>query len=742
MLKRMIMPGALALMALCAQADDEVYVQTVKVPAGSSAEDIVKLSTQVVPHPRQMTWHKDEFIAFIHFGPNSFSGREWGSGNEDPKMFKPVGMDTDQWCDVMKKAGMTRVILTVKHHEGFCLWPTRYTAHSVASSTEWRGGKGDVLRDLSKSCDRYGLKLGVYLSPADLYMNGPGELYGNDSKPTKRTIPRPVDGRPFNDKQTFSYDLDDYNEYFMNQLFELLTEYGKIHELWFDGAKPKSKAQSYNYTAWFEMIRTLAPDAMIFGKGPDTRWCGNEGGNTRSSEFNVIPLPVDKFEDEQWNDRRSSDLGGRKRLSKAKWLHYYPAETNTSIRHGWFYRDDEHQSVRTADDTFDIYERAVGGNSVFLLNIPPNREGKFSKRDVDCLIEVGKRIRTVYHENLNAGASGPSEVLDGDENTFWQPEGLTGEFEIKLPKPITTNRVALREALETKGQRVENHALDVWVNGAWQEVVTAGAVGYQRILRFPVVESDRFKVRITGSRATPTVSKISFHFYNEPPHAVHVNASNSNSVSLACAVAPFSAWHASVNDTKSQKIYYTLDGSDPTAQSKLFNGDFEMPKGGIVKARTIIGDRMGPVSTKKLGCPTDKWKLVEVDSNQELKQSGPAKAFDGGGRYWLSQPADGEHFITIDTGSEIGVAGFTYQPPGDKGKRGFVERYRFEGSLDGKKWFAVKEGEIGNIVNDPSKRSIYFDRKVKIRYFKFVGVKSAVDNTMGIGEIGLLSERL
>ena len=326
------------MLALCCSAGADRYdVQTVKIPDGYDHAQKIELSGSVLPHPRQMKWFEDEFFGFIHFGPNTFTGREWGTGAESADLFHPGHLDTDQWCELMKAAGMRRVVMVVKHHEGYCLWQTRYTDHSVASSP-WRNGQGDVLRDLVASCEKYGLRLGVYLSPADLYqIESPDGYYGNGSAFTERVIPRQVEGRPFKDTRTFTYTLDDYNEYFMNQLFELLTEYGPIYEVWFDGANPKpGTGQRYTYGAWYELIRELAPDAAIFGKGPDARWCGNEGGQTRSDEYNVIPLDVSP-ETFDWPDMTAPNIAGRDRITdQTAYFHYYPAETNTSIRHGWF----------------------------------------------------------------------------------------------------------------------------------------------------------------------------------------------------------------------------------------------------------------------------------------------------------------------------------------------------------------------------------------------------------------------
>ncbi len=710
----------------------ETYVQTVKVPDGATLEEIVELSTKVVPHPRQMDWHKDEFIAFIHWGPNAWNRREWGSGNESPDIFNPTNFDSDQWCEAMKAAGIKRVILTVKHHEGFCLWPSRYTDHSVASSN-WMDGKGDVLGSLSKSCEKYGLKLGVYLSPADLYEIKDGNRYGNQSKYRKETIPTPVKGRPFKDKHTFEFEVDDYNLYFMNQLFELLTEYGPIHEVWFDGAHPKRKGgQTYVRPQWTELIHTLAPNAMIAVKGADTRWCGNEAGHTRISEFNVLPLGVEKYEDEQWNDRCAADLASRGRLKGSKWLHYYPAEINTSIRHGWFYRDDEHQKVRTADDVFDIYERAVGGNATFLLNIPPNREGTFSPRDVAALEETGRRIAAVYGTSLNEGASGPREALDGNEATCWLADGLVDEFEITLPEPRRVNRCVLQEAIASKGQRVEKHALDVWVDGKWEEVATATTIGYKRILRFAGVTTDRFRVRFLESRAPATIANVTFHFYDAPPNPVEIRPGSDGRVTLVSGIPGF--WKSSFNANNSQPIYYTIDGS----AAIRYTEPFLLPEGGLVKAWGVVGNRKGAVASRAVGYPSREWNVVSVSGEQNAKHTPAKNAIDRNAKSgWMSKAGEGEKYFAVDMGERKAIGGFTYLP---HPKKGLVENYRFEVSDDGKAWSVATEGTFGNIVNDPSVRTVRLAKPVNTRYVRFVCVSAANNQPqMSIQEIEIVS---
>jgi alpha-L-fucosidase len=502
--------GLMVLAASCGRPSREglPYVGTVRVEAGDTSDEVIRKAANVVPTRRQLDAMDNGFIGFLHFGPNTFTGREWGTGFEDPAVFDLKELHTDEWCREMKGAGMKMAILTVKHHDGFCLWQTRYTGHGIMS-TGYKDGKGDVLRELSESCRKYGLKLGIYLSPADLYqIESPDGLYGNLSEKTPRTIPRPVEGRPFENKTTFTFTVDDYNEYYLNQLFELLTEYGPISEVWLDGAHPKRKGgQTYDYAAWREVIRTLAPDAAVFGR-EDIRWCGNEAGDTRDAEFNVVtfdedPAVMTSFED------MLGELGTREvYLSHERpfYLHYLPSETDTSIRDGWFFRNDDEQRVRTADEVFDIYERAVGGNSILLLNVPPNKEGRFSDRDIETLRGVGRLIDGTYGEgrDLLANARGPHKVLDGRQDTWTDADGLV----IRLRKPVTINRIVLREPVAGTGERIESHAIDAKVDGEWKEIAVGTNVGFRRILRFPDVTTDAIRIRITASRAEPLLSAV------------------------------------------------------------------------------------------------------------------------------------------------------------------------------------------------------------------------------------------
>ncbi|MCM4171556.1 alpha-1,3/4-fucosidase [Arenibacter sp. TNZ] len=713
---------------------------TIKVNETDGNDTIMLKAAHVVPTPNQYDALKNEFIAFIHFGPNTFTRMEWGDGMEDPKIFNLQNLDTDQWCKAMKDAGMKMVIFTAKHHDGFVLWQSRYTKHGVMASP-FKDGKGDVLKELADSCKKYGLKLGVYLSPADLFQieNKEG-LYGNLSEYTERTIPRAVEGRPFENSSTFTFKVDDYNEYFLNQLFELLTEYGPIHEVWFDGAHPKRKGgQTYNYLAWKELIRALAPKAVIFGK-EDIRWCGNESGGTRDTEWNVIPYQEDPDQMISFPDLTEESLGSREEIYKGKYLHYQQAETNTSIREGWFYRDDMDQKVRSTDDVFDMYERSVGGNSTFLLNIPPNREGKFSPRDVTVLEEVGQRINETYSVNLLSGANGPQAVLDDDLTSFELIGEGGQEIVIETNAPITTNRLAIQEAIDTHSERVEKHALDAWVDNAWKEIATGTNIGYKRILRFPEVTTQKLRIRILESRFYPAIANISAHYYKARPPQLSIERSVDGSVTISPKKDTF-GWKPHGEDVMGNinsgyKIHYTTDGSEPTSASAIYNEAFEIPSG-EVKAVSEVNGQLGSIASQLFGIIKKDWKVLGVDSVDE--ENAGQNAFDGDqNTYWSSEANSKVHYIDIDLGKEYAVTGFNYTPQ-TTSSEGMIERGVVKISQDGKSWRNAEDFRFGNLKNDPTTRTLMFQSKLNTRYIRIESKEIAGNGkTAAIAELDFL----
>jgi alpha-L-fucosidase len=492
----------------------------------------------IVPSDVQYNWQrKYDVYAFIHFGPNTFTGAEWGTGKENPAVFNPSALDTRQWAKALKSAGMTMAVLTVKHHDGFCLWPTRYTEQSVKNSP-WKDGKGDVVREFVDAVRAEGIDVGIYLSPADLFQieNAAG-YYGDGSKPADSVIPtdpasfksdptktRPAPTQGFGANVTYACKVDDYNRYFLNQLYELLTEYGPVAEVWFDGATPKSKGgQRYAYPAWYEMIRKLQPNAVIFGKGPDVRWAGNENGLARDTEWSVVGLSKPKAEFE-WPDMTGRILGDRATLAKAVELHWYPAEANVSILPGWFYHDD--RNMKTADRLIDLYERSVGHNASFILNVPPDKRGLFTDAEVDALKAFGALRQARYGKNLAAGATATagsslsdhpaSAALDGKYETYWEaaPKSdadATVELEIALPSEVKFNRVVLQEQIR-RGQRVESFTIEAQQpDGQWRKIGGATTIGYKRIVVVPETTAGRLRVRFDAYRVAPTLSELELY---------------------------------------------------------------------------------------------------------------------------------------------------------------------------------------------------------------------------------------
>ncbi|MFB6155203.1 MAG: alpha-L-fucosidase [Haloferacaceae archaeon] len=492
--------------------------------------DQLRQATEVRPSPRQLAWQRCEFNAFVHYGPNAFTDRAWGTGEEDPDVFAPEDLDADQWVRAAKAAGMEIVTLTAKHHDGFCLWPSRYTDHSVAES-EWRDGEGDVVRELADACRRHGLKLGLYLSPADIHEAVvEGGRYGNGSEVRERTIPLPADREHVDDRE-FTLEVDDYNAYFASQLFELLTEYGPVHQVWFDGAHPEETqgdTQEYQNHEWYRLIRELAPEAVISINGPDVRWCGNEAGDTREAEWSVVPLPpgADSVVDADY-DLTDMDFPGDDLLAEAEEFAWYPSETDTTVRPGWFYHSEKDPRF-DLDDVRDIWYRTVGGNSVLLLNLAPAPSGRVPEGDVEMLERLGDHLRETFDEDLTAGADaeasgvrdddpdayGPGNVLAADPAAYWMTDDWqeTGTLTLTLPEPRTGDVAVVQEAIGARGQRITGVELEGRTpDGEWVELGTAETVGYKRILRFEERTVDALRLRVTGARVCPTVSEVGLY---------------------------------------------------------------------------------------------------------------------------------------------------------------------------------------------------------------------------------------
>ena len=613
-----------------------------------------------VPSERQLKWHDLEFYGFAHFTLNTWTDKEWGYGDESPELFNPTAFDADQIVGTAKMAGMKGLILTCKHHDGFCLWPSAYTEHSVKNSP-WKNGQGDAVREFSDACKRHGLKFGVYLSPWD--------------------------------RNYAEYGSPAYIEYFRNQLRELLTQYGPIFEVWWDGAnggdgyyggaRERREIDRRAYYGWAEnisIVRQLQPDACIFSDaGPDVRWIGNEKGMAGDpcwATYNVgdaVPGVADK----------KSLNGGNRNGS-----HWIPGEADVSIRPGWFYHKSQDRKVRSPENLVNLYYASVGRGTSLLLNLPPDRRGLIPEKDVASLKAFRRILDKTFAVNLatqgdlqpshvrgGAEAYGAARVLDGDRATYWTTDDdmTAAELVLTLPQPTTFNVVDIREYLPL-GQRIDKWALDRWENGAWVEFARGQSIGNRRLWRGDRMSTSKVRLRVSGP-VCPAISE--FGLYAEP--------------------------------------------AGTSAPGKK------------------------PFMPEKAGRAKRAWKVVSV-SGQAPKGGKAQHAIDGNPKTLWHTHAGGKELappqeIVVDLGKTIPVSGFSYLSRQDGTPNGIVDRYAFYLSVDGTTWGTpAAEGEFSNILNNPVMQTVDLAKPVRARYFKFVALHVVQGRHVTVAELGILGE--
>lgn len=448
-----------------------------------------------VPTPEQLAWHELEQYAFIHFTTNTFTDKEWGFGDEPESIFNPAATDVSQWVQVIKDAGLKAVILTAKHHDGFCLWPSQYTEHSIKNSP-YKNGKGDLVKELSDACKREGLLFGIYLSPWD--------------------------------RNHAEYGRPEYVEYYRNQLKEIFTNYGPVFEMWFDGAnggdgyygganetRRIDGSTYYDWPTTIGLVREMEPEVLFFSDaGPDIRWVGNERGIAGETNWNTIS-----------NDTLFAGKGGIEKLLNEghpdgkQWI---PAEVDVSIRPGWFYHASQDSLVKSPEKLFEIYLTSVGRGSNLLLNIPPDRRGLIHENDVASLREWKAMVDEAFAVNIAKGANatasnvrgGASEfdagkLTDGDKGTYWATDdGATAaSIEIELGEASLVNFVTLKEHIAL-GQRVKAFKVEANADGKWETVATGTTIGYKRILKLEPVKTSKLRIEILEAKASPVLSEI------------------------------------------------------------------------------------------------------------------------------------------------------------------------------------------------------------------------------------------
>ena len=594
-----------------------------------------------VPEPKQVEWQKMETYAFIHFGLNTFNDREWGYGDSDPKTFNPTKLDCDQWVQTLVNSGMKGVILTAKHHDGFCLWPSEYTDYSIKQSP-WKNGQGDLVRELSDACKKYGIKFAVYLSPWD--------------------------------RHQANYGSPEYVDYFYKQLNELLTNYGDVFEVWFDGAnggdgwyggakdvRTIDRKTYYDYPRAYKMIDELQPQAVVFSDGgPGCRWVGNESGFAGATNWSFL--------------RAGEVFPGYPHYRELQYGHadgnqWVPAECDVSIRPGWFYHPTEDDKVKTPEQLADLYYRSVGHNATLLLNFPVDRDGLIHPIDSANAVNFHQMIQKQLANNLlkgivpkvsdeRGGKYVAKATTDNDYDTYWatNDDVTTASVEFTLPKAENINRMMIQEYIPL-GQRVKSFTVEYQKDGEWlptKQKEETTTVGYKRLLRFETVNTDKIRINFTEARGPLCINNI--------------------------------------------EAYYAGEDAD----------NF------IVEAEAL---KSFPFTLKGLK-ETEAQKCMDKDHNTTCF-------------------VDGKTLI-IDLGEEQPISSFHYLPDQSEYNKGIITTYELLVGTDANAINkTVSKGEFSNIKNNPIMQSLYF-APVKARYIQLKATRMVNDNEpMGFAEIGI-----
>lgn len=647
-----------------------------------------------IPSERQIAWQELEYYGFIHFNMNTFSDREWGFGDEKPEQFNPTELDARQWARVASEAGMKGLIITAKHHDGFVLWPSAYTEHSVKNSP-WRYGKGDLIQEFVDACREFDLKVGIYYSPWD------------------RNHP--------------DYGKPEYITYMRNQLTELLTNYGDVFEVWFDGANggdgwygganETRKVDKFSYYDWpttHALVRELQPNAMMFSDaGPDVRWVGNEHGYAyettwsnlyRDSVYAGMPEYSEKWADGQENGS-----------------HWVPAESDVSIRPGWYYHAYEDHKVKTLDQLVEIFYRSIGRNSSMLINFPVDRRGLIHEKDEAAILALGEKIRADFEFNLlgesevtasdERGKDYTAEhVIDADYESYWTVSDGVGEASLTFDfgTEVRFNRLLLQEYTPL-GQRVKSFVLEKETAIGWEKVAEGTTIGYKRIMRFSYQTAQRVRIRFLDGKGIPVISEVGL--YRAKPLLLPPKLSREKSGLVELVAAD-----------QDLEIYYSVDGSEP---GTLYQNPIQITEAVTLRTFTQVpnSEKRSEELLQKLDIAKEKW----ISESEEMIDENPQ-----------TYATSVSNSFTIDLGENIILEGFSYLPMQARYPSGFIQNYEFEVSMDGENWQAVAKGEFSNIANNPIQQEVGFET-TPARYIRLISQQTTDGNAATAAEIGVLT---
>ncbi|WPU91038.1 alpha-L-fucosidase [Mucilaginibacter sabulilitoris] len=677
-----------------------------------------------LPTQGQLNWQEMGMYCLIHYGLDTYTNKEWGDGSEDPKLLNPSQFSAMQIVAAAKAGGFKGVVVVAKHHDGFCLWPTKTTDHNISHSP-YKNGKGDMLREYREACDKLGMKLGVYCSPWD--------------------------------RNNANYGTPEYVNTYREQLKELYTNYGPLFMSWHDGAnggdgyyggkREVRKIDRSTYYGWpttWGITRKLQPNAVIFGDvGPDVRWVGNEEGHAGETSWATY-TPHAPDEGKEPANGYVKDYEGTEGTRGGKY--WMPAECDVSLRPGWFYHEAQNSGVKSPYTLLDLYYKSVGRGAALDLGLSPDPRGILNEIDVKSLTEFGNLLKQIFAVNMAKGATvtasnvrgsnkakyGPQFLLDNDRYSYWATDDkvTNPQLVLDMHTPKVFNVIRLRENIKL-GQRIDSVAVDAFINNKWQQIATATSIGGNRLIRLTQnVTASKLRLRITGSPVAIALSD--FGIYKEPVHlSAPIITRNKNGEVVIGTEAPVNA------------IHYTLGGSEPTIKSPVYDKPILIGNGKTVKARAFENASLSSeITTHQFGISPKDWTIIDA-SGTDGDGKRAENAIDEISKSFFSTLKHNQDTIafpqqiTVDMGKVQEIKAFSYLPRQDKQAEGTVDRYNYYISNDGKDWTKAASGEFSNIKSNPIEQMVTLPQVVNARYFRFEAVHVIAGNGITVAELSV-----
>lgn len=675
----------------------------------------------VLPSEPHLQWHEMEQYVLVHFTPTTFQNKEWGYGDADPKIFNPTKFDASQIVNAAKAGGFKGVILVAKHHDGFCLWPTKTTDYNISKSP-FREGKGDMVKEFEIATRKAGMKFGLYCSPWD--------------------------------RNNEDYGKPEYVAKYRDQLRELYSNYGKLFITWFDGAnggdgyyggkKEKRSIDRATYYGWettWGISKEMQPGAVIFSDNGDVRWVGNEHGfaaETSWATFNPEPIAGKTIAVPGETDSEKAQEGTR----NGKF--WKPAECDVPLRNGWFYHTNEDNHVKSVSQLFEIYCKSVGRGGCLDLGIAPNTDGLLHQNDVKALKDFGDYLKQTFGDNLAKSAVltasdirggysksfGTKNLIDEDRYSYWATNDAVKKASIALEwkKEQTFNIIRLRENIKL-GQRIEKIEIDAFIDGNWKKVGEATSIGANRLVRLQnYISTTKLRIRIEESPVCIALSDVGVFKEPEQLSLPKIKRDKEGMVSI-------------ITEMPVNQIRFTIDGTEPTAQSPLYKNPFSFLTSGEVKAKSFGTNlKSSEMVIQPFNVNKKDWKVVAASFENKEKGNSSNVIDENTATLWsTSDNTSGTalpQWITIDMGKEMTITSVLYLPR-QKGTEGIVKNYQWQVSTDNTTWTTVAEGEFSNIKSNPVEQNITLKTPTKARYFKFIGKTSVDGNYISAAELGI-----